>query len=159
MTPTNLRKGATAVFWIITMTIALIGGGALLTAAPLVLPVVAEEILSYYLRRPIDPEILEIVRRARFDSYREACGDVPFPSTACPALYLGTLGNTWFDTPDGTREDLPEHPCYAGEIKANRRSRYYHVPGGQFYGVTRADVLCFESVDAARVAGYRPSPR
>ena len=46
-------------------------------------------------------------------------------------------------------------PCALGQIKGNRNSRIYHVPGGGSYAQTRANVECFDSEEQAQAAGYR----
>lgn len=46
-------------------------------------------------------------------------------------------------------------PCAVGQIKANRNSHIYHVPGGGSYARTRANVLCFATEAEAQAAGYR----
>ncbi len=43
-------------------------------------------------------------------------------------------------------------------IKGNRDSMVYHVPGGRFYDQTRAEE-CFTTEEAAQAAGYRRSER
>ncbi len=46
-------------------------------------------------------------------------------------------------------------PCALGQVKGNRNSRIYHVPGGGSYAQTRANVECFDSEEQAQAAGYR----
>lgn len=59
-----------------------------------------------------------------------------------------------------TREPRPltatdAAPCAIGQIKGNRNSRIYHVPGGGSYAQTRANVACFDTEADAQAAGYR----
>ncbi len=51
------------------------------------------------------------------------------------------------------------YACEPGQIKGNRRSRIYHVPGGAFYASTKANVACFNSDEEARTAGFRRAMR
>ena len=46
-------------------------------------------------------------------------------------------------------------PCAIGQIKGNRNSRIYHVPGGGSYARTQNNVMCFDTEDQAVAAGYR----
>jgi len=46
-------------------------------------------------------------------------------------------------------------PCSLGQIKGNRNSKIYHVPGGGSYSQTKANVECFATEAAAQAAGYR----
>lgn len=46
-------------------------------------------------------------------------------------------------------------PCQLGQIKGNRNSRIYHVPGGGSYSQTKANVQCFDDQTEAEAAGYR----
>jgi hypothetical protein len=46
-------------------------------------------------------------------------------------------------------------PCQLGQIKGNRNSKIYHVPGGGSYSQTKANVQCFPSESEAQAAGYR----
>ena len=46
-------------------------------------------------------------------------------------------------------------PCQLGQIKGNRNSKIYHVPGGGSYSQTKANVQCFASESEAQSAGYR----
>jgi hypothetical protein len=46
-------------------------------------------------------------------------------------------------------------PCSLGQVKGNRSSKIYHVPGGGSYSQTKANVECFESEAQAQAAGYR----
>lgn len=46
-------------------------------------------------------------------------------------------------------------PCTIGQIKGNRNSRIYHVPGGGSYAQTRANVACFDTEADAQADGYR----
>jgi outer membrane biosynthesis protein TonB len=46
-------------------------------------------------------------------------------------------------------------PCALGEVKGNKNSKIYHVPGGGSYSQTKANVECFATEAAALSAGYR----
>ncbi|HEY3115833.1 MAG TPA: hypothetical protein VGK54_03750 [Chloroflexota bacterium] len=46
-------------------------------------------------------------------------------------------------------------PCQIGQIKGNRSSKIYHVPGGGSYAQTKASVQCFDTEAAAQAAGFR----
>jgi len=46
-------------------------------------------------------------------------------------------------------------PCQPGQVKANRSSRIYHVPGGGSYVRTTANVVCYDTEVEAEAAGYR----
>ncbi len=51
------------------------------------------------------------------------------------------------------------HNCM---VAGNKRSKIYHVPGGQFYrqmATTSKDKVCFGSEGEAEKAGYRKSKR
>ena len=50
-------------------------------------------------------------------------------------------------------------PCQVNQIKGNRNSMIYHVPGGASYAKTKANVECFDSEAAAASAGYRKAKR
>lgn len=45
-------------------------------------------------------------------------------------------------------------PCAKGQIKGNRDSNKYHVPGGQSYAKTYEGVDCFDTAAQAEAAGY-----
>jgi hypothetical protein len=47
------------------------------------------------------------------------------------------------------------YPCEQDQIKANRNSMIYHVPGGISYAKTRLNVACFNTEALAQAAGYR----
>ncbi len=50
-------------------------------------------------------------------------------------------------------------PCQVNQIKGNRNSMIYHVPGGASYAKTKANVECFDSEAAAEAANYRKAKR
>lgn len=59
-----------------------------------------------------------------------------------------------------TREPRPltasdAAPCAIGQIKGNRNSRIYHVPGGGSYAQTKANLECFDTEAQAQTGGYR----
>lgn len=52
------------------------------------------------------------------------------------------------------------YPCQVGQIKGNPNSMIYHVPTGQWYAQTRnSRVVCFDTEQAAILAGYRKSSK
>lgn len=59
----------------------------------------------------------------------------------------------------GKTVDPPWWPCAEGQIKGNRDSGKYHVPGGQFYDKTYEGVECFNTEAEAEAAGYVRSKR
>jgi len=46
-------------------------------------------------------------------------------------------------------------PCVLGQIKGNKSSKIYHVPGGGSYSQTKANVECFDNETQAQAAGFR----
>lgn len=60
---------------------------------------------------------------------------------------------------DGDRPfvDPPWLPCQQGQIKGNIDSGLYHPPTGRHYRFTFVDIRCFDTEDAARMAGFEPS--
>lgn len=50
-------------------------------------------------------------------------------------------------------------PCQPGQIKGNRNSGIYHVPGGASYARTYANVECLNTEAEAQAAGYRRAQR
>jgi hypothetical protein len=50
-------------------------------------------------------------------------------------------------------------PCREGQIKGNRDSMKYHVPGGRFYTKTYEGIDCFDTEEEARAAGFTRSKR
>jgi outer membrane biosynthesis protein TonB len=46
-------------------------------------------------------------------------------------------------------------PCALGQVKGNRSSKIYHVPGGGSYSQTKANVQCFDTEAQAQAAGFR----
>ncbi len=46
-------------------------------------------------------------------------------------------------------------PCQPGQIKGNRSSGIYHLPGQASYARTRANVACFDTEAQAQAAGFR----
>lgn len=57
------------------------------------------------------------------------------------------------------QSDAASEPCRIGQIKGNRNSMIYHVPGGAYYARTYANVQCFDTERQAINAGYRASMR
>lgn len=58
---------------------------------------------------------------------------------------------------NGSVPPVSEYDCPASHpIKGNANSMIYHVPGGQYYGVTKPEE-CFATESAAQAAGYRAS--
>ncbi|MSP12798.1 MAG: hypothetical protein EXR62_07555 [Chloroflexi bacterium] len=46
-------------------------------------------------------------------------------------------------------------PCQPGQIKGNRASKIYHLPGMRSYASTAVNVQCFDTEEQAKAAGYR----
>lgn len=67
-----------------------------------------------------------------------------------PPVQSGAVGDLSERPPDSA----PWLPCAQGQIKANRNSMKFHVPGGSHYQRTFKNVWCFNSADEARAAGY-----
>ena len=78
------------------------------------------------------------------------------PPTDPPAPAPPTNGQPTFSNEEVSP---PWWPCTEGQIKGNRDSKKYHVPGGQFYAKTYEGVECFDSEAAAQAAGYVRSKR
>jgi len=51
------------------------------------------------------------------------------------------------------------YPCRAGQIKGNRDTNIYHVPGQATYARTRNNVACFDTEADALSAGYHKAQR
>lgn len=71
------------------------------------------------------------------------------PLPAAPAVtpvFTGDGGNRSVDP--------PWWPCNEGQIKGNRNSDKYHVPGGNAYARTFRDVRCFDTAAEAEAAGF-----
>lgn len=81
--------------------------------------------------------------------------DEPTPSTAGPSPQQYSTENP---APGVARGD-PSWPCAPGQIKGNRNSGIYHVPSGDFYARTYANVICFDTEGQAQAAGFRRSLR
>jgi hypothetical protein len=73
------------------------------------------------------------------------------PTTAPLMMVSGPVDDLASAPPD----DQPWLPCARGQVKGNRNTMIYHVPGGASYGRTFRNVYCFNSADEARAAGYR----
>lgn len=63
-----------------------------------------------------------------------------------------------------TADTKGSYPCQPGQIKGNLNKSssgdyIYHVPGGQFYERTYANVRCFNTEQEAVAAGFRRSER
>ena len=53
-------------------------------------------------------------------------------------------------------EDKSAAPCKTGQIKGSQNG-IYHIPGGRDYKRTKKDVTCFDSIAAAKAAGFVPT--
>ncbi len=51
------------------------------------------------------------------------------------------------------------YPCASGQIKGNRNSKIYHMPGQRHYAETFRNVECFDTEAEAQDAGYRRARR
>lgn len=61
-------------------------------------------------------------------------------------------------TMSGKAKNCPAGYPVKGNRTGSQKDWIYHVPGGQFYNITKPEE-CFSSTDAARKAGYRASQR
>lgn len=84
--------------------------------------------------------------------------DVPLPI----ATVRPTLTRAPVEEPVATAPAAPvvapgsdSYPCAVGQVKGNRDSKIYHVPGGTSYARTQENVRCFATEADARAAGYR----
>jgi len=59
----------------------------------------------------------------------------------------------------GSASTVESYPCALNQIKGNKNSMIYHVPGGSSYAKTTANVQCFDSEAAAVAAGFRRAKR
>ena len=84
--------------------------------------------------------------------------DTPHAVTATPARATTTpLPATARPTSSNPQADA--RPCKAGQIKGNRNSMIYHMPGGEWYARTHNNVTCFNTEEEAQAAGFRRSKR
>jgi hypothetical protein len=82
------------------------------------------------------------------------------PDLLAPEPATTTAGSA--DMPplnDRNEVDPSWWPCHEGQIKGNRDSKKYHVPGGRFYARTYEGIDCFDTEEQARAAGYERSKR
>ncbi|MHB1158792.1 MAG: sunset domain-containing protein [Chloroflexota bacterium] len=91
-------------------------------------------------------------------------GETPSPTTHTPAdgpTATATPGPVGIAPPmDATQPRASDsYPCRPGQIKGNRDSMIYHVPGGQSYDRTRKNVRCFDTEAEAAGEGYRRAYR
>ncbi|HEX2914447.1 MAG TPA: restriction endonuclease [Chloroflexia bacterium] len=94
--------------------------------------------------------------------------DLPAITTpAVPTVIVNTipaitiLPSAPLPTPTATPrvKSAESDPCLVGQIKGNKRSKFYHEPGWPYYnsfGPANPIVECFDNAEAARAAGYRP---
>jgi hypothetical protein len=54
---------------------------------------------------------------------------------------------------------LQAAPCEIGQVKANANSGIFHTPRQRDYDKTTENVVCFNTADEARAAGYRQAER
>ena len=78
-----------------------------------------------------------------------------------PATFVGTEADTEAETDGGFGPDshaaLTDGSAPAGfDVKGNKDSMKYHVPGSRWYDATDAEVW-FRSADAAKTAGFVPA--
>jgi methylphosphotriester-DNA--protein-cysteine methyltransferase len=50
-------------------------------------------------------------------------------------------------------------PCKAGQVKANRNTGVYHLPGMRYYAQLSDNVGCFDTAGQAEAAGFRLSEK
>ncbi len=46
------------------------------------------------------------------------------------------------------------YPCQSGQVKGSYNTKLYHVPGDNAYARTKANVVCFDTEEEAKAAGY-----
>lgn len=88
--------------------------------------------------------------------------DPPAPTEAQPTVAPPPTEAAPPPAQSGAVSDLSERPpdaepwlpCARGQIKGNRNTMIFHVPGGSHYQRTFKNVWCFNSADEARAAGY-----
>ncbi|MEH7291789.1 calcium-binding protein, partial [Priestia megaterium] len=56
-------------------------------------------------------------------------------------------------------DDQQSNMSCSGQIKGNKNSKIYHVPGGAYYDRTQDNIVWFCSEADAQAAGYRKSQR
>lgn len=79
------------------------------------------------------------------------------PATSSLALIVATPTAKPVYQP--AQYDYASEPCRIGQVKGNRNSMIYHVPGGAYYARTYSNVQCFDTERQAIAAGYRASLR
>jgi hypothetical protein len=100
------------------------------------------------------------VLHAQSDS-AAATADDTVPAVVLPDLQPQDQAPATDTAPLGSAREQSEAsaPCLAGQIKANRNSGIYHVPGGASYAVTKVNVVCYDVEDGAQAAGFRRALR
>ncbi len=86
----------------------------------------------------------------------------PQPTEARPRLSTQAAATPTATKPPPVPTTIPDSaaaPCRPGQIKGNRDSHIYHLPGQQNYARTRADVVCFNTEAEAQAAGFRKALR
>jgi hypothetical protein len=78
---------------------------------------------------------------------------------AVPAVEIVAPTEQPASTPIPTAVDLGIAQCQPGQIKGNRNSMIYHMPGQRDYEKTDANVACFDTEIEAQAAGYRRAKR
>jgi micrococcal nuclease len=91
-------------------------------------------------------------RAARGLWSQAACGGDPTKPAGRPAVARRAQRS-------GTAGRDAAVPCRPGQIKGNRNSGIYHLPGGAAYADVRRRVACFDSEAAALGAGFRRAGR
>jgi hypothetical protein len=91
-------------------------------------------------------QVLDVRKRARRGFFRTVSDHLPIRfvlPTAAPK------------PPPPVEPGGEDEPCRDGQVRANRNSGIYHVPGGASYNQTHANVECFDTAKQAEAAGYR----
>jgi hypothetical protein len=80
-------------------------------------------------------------------------------ATSAPAETIARPTAKPANAPIPTAVDVGAAPCQPGQIKGNRNSKIYHMPGQRDYARTYANVECFNTEAEAIAAGYRKAKR
>jgi hypothetical protein len=83
----------------------------------------------------------------------------PQATTALESITITIATPTLLPTPTPHLKDKTSAPCYVGQIKGNKTTHFYHLPGWKFYNSFPSDspiVVCFDTEEQAKQAGYKP---
>jgi len=89
----------------------------------------------------------------------EVAAAAPTEPSDAPAAAAKASGVTTAPVHAAVSASDPRFPCQPGQIKANRESGIYQLPGQQTYAQTEHDVACSATEAQAQAAGYRRARR